>query len=255
VAGPLEGRVAIVTGGAGGIGQAYAAGLADAGAAVVIADINAEAAEAAAKTLAGDGHRAMGVALDVTDPASAAAMVGAVRAELGRIDILVNNAAMMSEIPKDPLATLSIDVWDRVMRVNVTGPLICSQAVIPSMLELGAGRIVNQASAAAFLPGGLYRLSKHALVGLTAGLAAELGPKNISVNAIAPGLVETEAGFRSAGGPGTEKRTSRYSAVPHARPDRPPKDLVGTLLLLTTDAGDFINGQTINVDGGWVMRL
>jgi NAD(P)-dependent dehydrogenase (short-subunit alcohol dehydrogenase family) len=255
VAGPLEGRVAIVTGGAGGIGQAYAAGLADAGAAVVIADINAEAAEAAANMLAGDGHRAIGAALDVTDPASAASMVEAVRAEFGRIDILVNNAALMSEIPKDPLATLSIDVWDRVMRVNVTGPLICSQAVIPSMLEQGAGRIVNQASAAAFLPGGLYRISKHALVGLTAGLAAELGPKNISVNAIAPGLVETEAGFRSAGGPGTEKRTSRYSAVPHARPDRPPKDLVGALLLLTTDAGDFINGQTINVDGGWVMRL
>lgn len=255
MAGPLDGRVAIVTGGGGGIGQAYALGLAEAGAAVVIADINTEAAEAAAGVLTGAGHRSIGVRLDVTDTASAAAMVEAVRAEYGRIDILVNNAAMMSEIPKDPLLTLDIGVWERVMRVNVTGPLICTQAVVPSMLEVGAGRIVNQSSAAAFLPGGLYRISKHSLVGLTAGLAAELGPKNISVNAIAPGLIETEAGFRSAGGPGTEKRTSRYSAVPHARPDRPPKDLVGTLLLLTTDAGDFINGQTINVDGGWVMRL
>jgi len=255
VAGALDGRVAIVTGGGGGIGQAYATGLAEAGAAVVVADINEAAAEEAAATLTAAGHRALGIRLDVTDPASAAAMVERVKREFGRIDVLVNNAALMSEIPKDPLATLPIEVWDRVMRVNVTGPLICTQAVVPTMKEQGAGRIVNQASAAAFLPGGLYRLSKHALVGLTAGLGAELGPFNISVNAIAPGLIETEAGFRSAGAPGTEKRTARYAGIPHARPDRPPTDLVGTLLLLASDAGDFINGQTINVDGGWVMRL
>jgi NAD(P)-dependent dehydrogenase (short-subunit alcohol dehydrogenase family) len=255
VTGALDGRVAIVTGGGGGIGQAYAAGLAEAGAAVVVADINEAPAEAAAANLTAAGHRALGIRLDVTDPASAAAMVERVRREFGRIDVLVNNAALMSEIPKDPLATLPIEVWDRVMRVNVTGPLICTQAVVPTMKEQGSGRIVNQASAAAFLPGGLYRLSKHALVGLTAGLGAELGPFNISVNAIAPGLIETEAGFRSAGAPGTEKRTSRYAGIPHARPDRPPSDLVGTLLLLASDAGDFINGQTINVDGGWVIRL
>lgn len=253
--GTLDGKVAIVTGGAGGIGQAYARGLAGAGASVVIADINAEAAESVASQMTSEGFTAFGIRLDVTDPESAAAMAAAVKERYGRIDILVNNAALMSEIPKDPLSTLPINVWERVMRVNVTGPLICSQAVIPAMREQGGGRIINQSSAAAFLPGGLYRISKHGLTSLTAGLAMELGPHGITVNAIAPGLIETEAGFRSAGGSGTPQRTARYSTIPHARPDRPPTDLVGTLLLLASDAGDFINGQTINVDGGWVMRL
>jgi NAD(P)-dependent dehydrogenase (short-subunit alcohol dehydrogenase family) len=255
VAGTLDGKVAIVTGGAGGIGQAYARGLAGAGASVVIADINTAAAESVAADMTGEGFTAIGVRLDVTDPESAAAMAAATKDRFGRIDVLVNNAALMSEIPKDPLSTLAIDAWERVLRVNVTGPLICSQAVIPTMKEQGSGTIINQASAAAFLPGGLYRISKHGVVALTAGLAVELGPHNITVNAIAPGLIETEAGFKSAGGAGTPQRTARYSTIPHARPDRPPTDLVGTLLLLASPAGDFINGQTINVDGGWVIRL
>ena len=251
----LEGRVAIVTGGAGGIGEAYARGLASEGATVVIADINAEAAMTVASGIAADGHTAIGLALDVTDPASAKALADAVKDKFGRIDILVNNAALMSEIPKDPLTTIPIAFWEKVMKVNVTGPLIVTQAVIPTMKAQGSGRIINQASAAAFLPGGLYRISKMALVALTAGLAVELGPQNITVNAIAPGLIETPSGFKSAGGPGSPQRTARYSSIPHKRPDRPPKDLVGTLILLASDDGDYINGQTINVDGGWVIRL
>lgn len=252
----LEGQIAVITGGAGGIGEAYARGLAGAGAAVVIADLNVAGAEAVADRLRGEGFKAIAVQLDVTDPVSAEAMVATVKKELGgTVDILVNNAALMSEIPKESLVNVPLEWWEKVLKVNVTGPLVCTRAVVPGMLEKGSGKIINQASAAAFLPGPVYRLSKHAVVSLTGGLAVELGPKNINVNAIAPGLIQSEAGFRSAGGLNTPQRTSRYSGVPHARPDRPPEDLVGTLLLLASPAGDFINGQTINVDGGWVIRL
>ncbi|HZP95514.1 MAG TPA: SDR family oxidoreductase [Candidatus Limnocylindria bacterium] len=252
---PLEGNVAIVTGAAGGIGRAYARGLAEAGASVVIADLNAEGAEQVAADLEKDGFKAMGLKLDVTDPASADAMVEATKKKFGRIDTLVNNAALMAEIPKDGLCDISLDLWERAMRVNVTGPLICTRAVVPTMKEQGVGHIINQASAAAFLPGSVYRITKHTLVALTAGLAVELGKFNINVNAIAPGLIMSEAGYKSVGAPGTPKREARYSSIPHARPDRPPSDLVGTLVLLASPAGDFINGQTINVDGGWVIRL
>jgi NAD(P)-dependent dehydrogenase (short-subunit alcohol dehydrogenase family) len=142
-----------------------------------------------------------------------------------------------------------------VHRVNVLGPLICTRAVVPHMKANGGGRIINQASSVAFLPGGLYRISKHALIGLTASLGVELAKYNINVNAIAPGMIASEASYRAAGAAGSDKRESHYSAIPNARPDRTPADLVGTLLLLASDDGDFINGQTINVDGGMVVRL
>lgn len=252
----LEGQVAVVTGGAGGIGEAYARGLAGVGAAVVIADLNEAGAAAVAERLRSEGCNAISVRLDVTDPASAATMVETVKKELGgTVDILVNNAALMSEIPKESLINVPLEWWEKVLKVNVTGPLVCARAVVPGMLAKGFGKIINQASAAAFLPGPVYRLSKHAVVSLTAGLAVELGPKNINVNAIAPGLIQSAAGFRSAGGLDSPQRTARYAGIPHVRPDRPPEDLVGTLLLLATPAGDYINGQTINVDGGWVIRL
>jgi NAD(P)-dependent dehydrogenase (short-subunit alcohol dehydrogenase family) len=251
----LDGKVAIVTGAVGDIGQAYARGLGDAGASVVIADIDGEGAKKVAAQLETEGYQALGVQLDVTDPASAEAMVAATTKRFGGVDILVNNAALMAQIPKDGLMDLPLEWWDRVMRVNVTGVLICARAVVPSMKARGAGKIINQSSAAAFLPGSVYRISKNAVVALTAGMAVELGKFNINVNAIAPGLVESAAGYKSVGAPGTEQRMARYKTIPHVRPDRPPRDLVGALVLLASPAGDFIHGQTINVDAGWVMRL
>lgn len=251
----LEGKVAIVTGAAGDIGHAYARALAGEGAAVVIADINGEGASKVASGLTADGFSALPVTLDVTDPASAQAMADRTRASLGGIDILVNNAALMAQIPKDSLCEISLDWWDRVFAVNVKGLLICARAVVPSMKERGGGRIINQSSAAAFLPGSVYRLSKHGVVGLTAGLAIELAPYNIKVNAIAPGLIASEGGFRSAGPMGSPQRAARYKAIPDPNPDRPPEDLCGALLLLAGPGGDYITGQTLNVDGGWVMRL
>jgi NAD(P)-dependent dehydrogenase (short-subunit alcohol dehydrogenase family) len=251
----LEGKVAIVTGAAGGIGQAYARGMAREGASVVIADLNGDGAAAVAAQMTTEGFKAISVTLDVANQASAEAMAEQVTSKFGGVDILVNNAALMADIPRGGLCDVPLEVWDQVNRVNVTGPLICTRAVVESMKARGGGKIVNQASAAAFLPGSVYRISKHSLVALTAGLGVELAKFNINVNAIAPGLIASEGGFRAAGPMGSAERSARYGSFPNPRPDRPPEDLVPTLLLLVGPGSDYINGQTFNVDGGWVIRL
>jgi NAD(P)-dependent dehydrogenase (short-subunit alcohol dehydrogenase family) len=249
----LAGKVAIVTGGAGGCGEEYGRGLSAAGAQVVLADLDGERAEQKAQELRDQGREAVGVEVDITDPDAAAAMVQRTTDEFGGVDILINNAALMSEIPMQSILTLPLDWWERVMKVNVMGALVCSRAVVPSMLERGGGRIINQVSGGAFTPGGVYSISKLALVSLTATLATELGPRGINVNAIAPGFVADDAGYRSLG-KDDPIRAAFLAQVP-GKKEGPPDDLVGTILLLASSAGDWINGQTISVDGGWVMRL
>jgi NAD(P)-dependent dehydrogenase (short-subunit alcohol dehydrogenase family) len=249
----LDGKVAIVTGGAGGCGEEYGRGLTAAGAAVVLADLDGERAEAHAAELRSQGRQAVGVRVDITDPEAAEAMVRKARDEFGGVDILVNNAALMKEIPMGSLLTLDLEWWDRVMQVNVKGALVCSRAAVPSMLERGGGLIINQVSGGAFIPGGIYSISKLALVSLTASLATELGPQGINVNAIAPGFVQDEAGYESLAAD-SPMRSAILAAVP-GKKEGPPDDLVGTVLLLASHAGDWINGQTISVDGGWIMRV
>lgn len=249
----LTGKVAIITGGAGGCGEEYGRGLSAAGAQVVLADLDGDRAVAAAAALTEQGREAIGVRVDITDPEAAAAMVQAATDAFGGVDILVNNAALMSEIPMQSILTLPLDWWERVMKVNVMGALVCSRAVVPSMLARGGGRIVNQVSGGAFTPGGVYSVSKLALVSLTTTLATELGPQGINVNAIAPGFVADDAGYRSLG-KDDPIRAAFLAAVP-GKKEGPPDDLVGTLLLLASSAGDWINGQTISVDGGWIMRV
>ena len=151
------------------------------------------------------------------------------------------------------LLTLPLDWWDRMMKVNVLGALVCVRAAVPSMLERGGGRIINQVSGGAFIPGGIYSISKLALVSLTTSLATELGPQGINVNAIAPGFVQDEAGYESLG-KDDPMRAAILAGVP-GKKEGPPDDLVGTILLLASSAGDWINGQTISVDGGWIMRV
>ena len=249
----LEGKVAIVTGAAGGIGQAYARALGRAGAAVVIADINAEGAESVATDLKGEGLRTIGVGLDITEPESARSMAKTVTEAFGGVDILVNNAALMAEIPQTPLAEFPIEMWDRVMKVNCTGALICAQAVVPSMIERGGGKIINQASGGAFIGGGAYGVSKLALVGLTVALARELGRHKINVNAIAPGAINTDAGFRAAPEDSPFRAMMQQQAAIQAF--APPEDLTGALLFLASAASNYMTGQCLNVDGGWIMRL
>lgn len=251
----LDGKVAIVTGAGGrgnSIGRAYAFGLAKAGAAVVVADINEAGAKAVADEITATGAKAIGVRVDITDPASAQAMVEAARSAFGGVDILVNNAALMAELGHQSIATVSIEDWNRTLNVNLTGALICCQAAIPAMRERGGGRIVNQTSGGAFPAIGVYGIGKLALVGLTTTLAKTLGKEGITANAIAPGNVKSDAGKQLV--PDDSPFLQFLKMTVASRPQGEPDELVGALLLLCSEAGAWITGQTLHVDGGWVMR-
>jgi NAD(P)-dependent dehydrogenase (short-subunit alcohol dehydrogenase family) len=249
----LSGKVAVITGGAGGIGAVYAEALCDAGASVVVADLDVDAARSTAKQLDTRGHRAVAVGVDVCSAQSATAMAQLAVDAFDGIDILINNAAIMTNLPPYGLGNMPVADWDRVMNVNLRGPLLCTQAVLPAMDARGGGRIVNGLSAGAFMPGGIYGVSKYALHGLTVNLASELGGRNINVNAIAPGLVDNESGYASL--PKDSPFRDALAATIPGKTSGPPEDLVGTLLLLCSNAGDWITGQTILVDGGWIARL
>jgi len=251
----LDGKVAIVTGAGGrgnSIGRAYALGLAQAGAAVVVADLNEEGAQRVAGEITDAGGQAIGVKVDITDTKAVADMVSTAQDRFGGVDILVNNAALMAELSYGPLMTTSRDDWDRTFDVNLIGALNCTQAVVPIMRQRGGGKIVNQASAGAFPAETLYGITKLALVGLTTTFARELGPDKINVNAIAPGNTATDAGqgLLPADSP-TRKYLDMHVSM---RVVGQPDELVGALLLLCSAAGDWITGQVLNVDGGWVVR-
>jgi NAD(P)-dependent dehydrogenase (short-subunit alcohol dehydrogenase family) len=251
----LDGKVAIVTGAGGrgnSIGRAYALGLAKAGAAVVVADINADGAKAVADEVVAAGGKAAGVRVDVTDPESAQAMVAVAKERFGGVDILVNNAALMAELGMLGIAEIRIEEWNRILNVNLTGALICSQAAIPAMRERGGGRIVNQTSGGAFPAISVYGVGKLALVGLTTTLAKQLGKQGITVNAIAPGNVTSDAGKQLV--PDDSPFIKFLEMTVASRPRGEPDELVGALLLLCSDAGAWITGQVLHIDGGWVLR-
>jgi NAD(P)-dependent dehydrogenase (short-subunit alcohol dehydrogenase family) len=249
----LTGKVAVITGGGGGIGVVYAEALCAAGATVVLADLDESAAQQCAEQLTTKGYQAIGTRVDVTSAESAAAMATATIDAFGGIDILVNNAAVMTNLPPFGLFNMPTGEWDKVMNVNLRGPLLCTQAVLESMTARGGGRVVNGSSAGAYMAGGIYGVSKFALHGLTVNLASELGSRGINVNAIAPGLVDNDSGYVSLP-KDSPFRDALYASIP-GKKSGPPEDLVGTLLLLCSKAGDWITGQTIVIDGGWITRL
>src|SRR6185437_5437693 len=189
----FAGKVAIVTGAAQGIGEAYARALASEGAAVLIADLNKTAGEAVAEELNTAGQHAAFVQADVSDPESAAAMAQAAVTEFGGIDYLVNNAAIYGDMQFDLLLKVDWDYYKRFMGVNLDGALVCTRACYRHMAKRGGGAIVNQSSTAAWMYSSFYGLAKAGLNGLTQQLAHELGSKNIRVNAIAPGPTDTAA--------------------------------------------------------------
>ena len=249
----LSGQVSVITGGAGGIGVVYAQALCEAGASVLLADLDGEAAQRTATNMAAKGYPIASTTVDVCSADSTKAMAQSALDAFGAIDILINNAAIMTDLPPYGLSNMPVGEWDRVINVNLRGPLLCVQAVIPAMERQGGGRIINGLSAGAFIPGGIYGVSKYALHGLTINLASELGSRNINVNAIAPGLVDNESGYASL--PKDSPFRDALAATIPGKTSGPPEDLIGTLLLLCSRAGDWITGQTILVDGGWIARL
>jgi 3-oxoacyl-[acyl-carrier protein] reductase len=248
----LAGKVAIVTGGARGIGRAYAEGLAAAGAAVVVADVLEEEGRAAAEAIVANGTEARFVLTDVTDPESTEHMAAAAVEAFGGIDVLVNNAAVFAGLSRAPLPDLPVERWQRVLDVNVTGVFLCTRAVVASMRARGGGAIVNQSSIAAFggHGGGMldYATSKAAVIGFTKSAAKDLGADSIRVNAICPGGVASEAALGYAGG--DRSLIERASESQLLQGVIEPEDMVGPLLFLVSDAARFMTGQTLVVDGG-----
>ncbi|MDP3676677.1 MAG: SDR family oxidoreductase [Novosphingobium sp.] len=251
----LDGKVAVVTGAGGrgnSIGRAYALGLANAGTSVVVADLNGEGAQAVADEIVAGGGAAIGVRIDVADEQSTLAMGEAAVAAFGGVDILINNAALMVDVSYDNAETVTMEAWNKAFAVNLNGALLCARAVIPSMRVRGGGRIINQTSGGAFPASGLYGITKLALVGLTTALAKQYGKEGITCNAIAPGNVKSDAGKMLVPDDSPFIRFLEMTCA--TRPRGEPDELVGTAILLCSDAGGWITGQTIHIDGGWVMR-
>ena len=250
----LGGKVAIVTGSGNlrGIGATYARALAEQGAAVVVADVNEAGAKIVAEHLQAEGLSAVAHATNITDRDSVRSVMERARDEFGGVDILVNNAALMADMEMSPTYSYPYEEWDRVLAVNLTGAFNCCHEAVPLMRERGGGKIVNQSSGGAFPPTSVYGITKLGVVALTIALAKELGEFKINVNAIAPGHVVTEASSKIAP-EGSDFHKMIMEAAPRGGSNQ-PEALVGALLLLVSPDGDWITGQTLNVDGGWVTR-
>ena len=245
----LKDRVVIITGAGQGIGSVFAKAFATAGARVVIAELNEKKAEAVAEEILKDDGEVLAVTTDVADPASIAEMIEVVEDEWSRIDVLVNNAGIFSTLEMRPFDQIPLEEWERVLRVNLTGPFLCARAVLPAMRRAKWGRIINVASGAVRLgrPNYLhYIAAKAALAGMSLSMARELGADGITVNAILPGATFTDT-ERKTVTPEQKERIVAMQCIPRAEV---PEDLVGAVLFLASEASAFVTGQSINLDGG-----
>ncbi len=245
----LRNKVALVTGAGGGLGAAICKKLAALGCVTYLADVNAAAADRVAAQIGGE---AISVALDVGVASACAELVGRIVDARGRIDILVNNAGILKT---GTVVDASIDDWDDVCRVNLSGVYYCCKAVLPTMTARHYGKIINIASVSAVRGGGtfgnvLYGTTKAGVVALTMGLARELAPLGINVNAISPGVIET-----GMTGPllSPERRRAVVAAIPAGR-FAEPEDIAHVVAMLASDLLDYVNGANVPVDGGFLTR-
>ena len=252
----LKDKVVIVTGGGHGIGKAYCLGFARAGARVVPADIDGKSAKEVVSELSKVTEAgALALTVDVSDEESTKQMAAKTLETFGRIDVLVNNAAIFATIPmnRGGIDSISLDEWDRLMAVNLKGPFLCARAVLPAMRAQKSGKIINIASGTALSgpPGRIhYVASKAGVLGFTRTLAREVGDDNIQVNALVPGSTLSEQN------PTEEILKMRREGVDRRALKRVqvPQDLVGAMLFMASPLADFMTGHSLVVDGGINMR-
>ncbi len=238
----FEGRVVIVTGAARGLGRDYVRYFAQDGANVVVADVRDT--QPAAAEAASEGPRCIGIEVDVTDRGSVETMADKVRAEFGRLDVLVSNAGLWRGLAESGLLDCPDELWDSAWSVNVTGTLRCFQAAVPLMQEGGFGRVVNVSSVASRRSGNAHGLTKNAVERMTEGMAREVGDRGITVNCIAPGISAFEAAQGQIAAAESIVAGNTIKRVGTSR------DLYEAIAYLCGTGGDWITGQTVRIDGG-----
>jgi 3-oxoacyl-[acyl-carrier protein] reductase len=249
----FTGRSVLVTGGGKGIGKVYVEEFAKAGARVAAADIDVDAAKSVAESLTKANLEAIGLGVDIASEDSAKTMTQAVLDRYGTIDVLINNASLMSVLPRRSWLEIPVEEWDRVMAVNLRGMFLCCRAAFPVMKAQKRGKIVNISSSRVWegAPNRLhYTTSKAGVIGFTRAIAREVGEFGVTVNAITPGMTQSETQVATSSGNYLATRIAGR-AIERVQV---PADLVGAVMFLSSPASDFMTGQTINVDGGKSMH-
>jgi NAD(P)-dependent dehydrogenase (short-subunit alcohol dehydrogenase family) len=250
----FENKVALVTGAGSGLGLATAKAFAEAGASVALADWNEEAAQSAAKEIAGMGQKAIAIRCDVSDDAQVAAMVKKTIEAFGRIDVAYNNAGVQNVLAET--ADTTPEDYDRVMGINLRGVWSCMKFELLEMRKQGTGAIVNCSSLGGLIGGaerGIYHAAKHGVLGFTKSAALEYGNRGIRVNAICPGLIWTPMAEQMAASGQGEALKGMEKMIPMGRVGR-PEEIAGAVLWLCSDRASYVTGQSISVDGGFIMR-
>ena len=243
----LNGKVAVVTGGGSGIGRAISVQLAKDGAAVAVWDLNGDGAEETCALIRADGGKALAVTVDASSAEAITAAAHHTRAQLGQITVLVNNAGITGT---DDFQTITLDHWERMLRINLTGPFLCTQAIIPDMLAAGWGRIVNISSSSTETGAPMmahYVASKGGIIGMTKALAIEYAARGITVNNVPPGFIDTPM-LRAS-----PVDVEGYAkTMPMKRPGK-PEDIAAAVSYLASEAAAYVTGHTLSVNGGRYM--